>query len=125
MIILYCSVSSRTSRQAMAWFKAHHIPITKKRAEKITRADIVHILSLSENGFSDILKKATGTGTRIHRITQYLEVSNFEQALDCIMENKDILKVPLIFDQKKLVIGYHSERIRVFLPQDYRKSERE
>lgn len=107
----------------MAWFKAHHIPITKKRTEKITRADIVHILSLSENGFSDILKKATGT--RIHWITQYLEVSNFEQALDCIMENKDILKVPLIFDQKKLMIGYHQERIRVFLPQDYRKSERE
>lgn len=124
MIILYCGVSSRTSRQAIAWFDDYEIEIERKRIEQISRADLVHILSLSENGFSDILKSARGSGTRIHTVREKIKNLNFDQAVDCLMHHQDILKVPIIFDDHSLIVGYNSESIRTFLTKEYRRNER-
>ena len=124
MIILYYGVSSRTSRQAIAWLNDYKIEVNKKRIERITRKDLKHILLLSENGFPDILKSARGSGTHIHTIREQIKSSSFENALDCLMEHQDILKVPIIFDDHRLVIGYNSETIRTFITHEYRKSER-
>ncbi|MDC0827027.1 ArsC/Spx/MgsR family protein [Lactococcus petauri] len=124
MIILYYGVSSRTSRQAIAWLNDYKIEVKKKRIEQISRKDLKHILLLSENGFPDILKSARGKGTRIHTIREQIKFSSFEKALDCLMSHQDILKVPIIFDEQRLVIGYNSESIRTFITREYRKSER-
>lgn len=124
MIILYYGISSRTSRQAAAWFEDYKIKIIKKKIAHMTRADLVHILSLSENGFSDILKKSKGTGTRIYKIAQNVKCSSFNEAVDCLLENPDMLKVPIIFDENRLVIGYNSESIRTYITKEYRKSIR-
>lgn len=124
MIILYYCVSSRTSRQAIAWLNEHKVEVKKKRIEQITRKDLKHILLLSENGFPDILKSSRGKGARFHTIREQIKFSSFEKALDCLMSHQDILKVPIIFDEQRLVIGYNSESIRTFITKEYRKSER-
>lgn len=124
MIIMYYGVSSRTSRQADAWFSEYKIKIKKKRIELINRSDLLHILSLSENGFSDILKSSRGSGTRIHKVREIIKHSNFEEAVDCLINHQDIIKVPIIFDDQSLVVGYNNESIRTFIPKNYRKSER-
>lgn len=124
MIILYYSVRSRTSRQAIAWLNDYNINVSKKRIEQISRKDLKHILSLSENGIPDVLKSVRGTGTRIHTIRELIKHLNFEEAIDCLMEHLDILKVPIVFDEKRLVIGYNSESLRTFITKEYRKSER-
>lgn len=123
MIVLYCGVSSRTSRQAAAWFNDYEIKVKKKRIEQISRADLKHILSLSENGFSDILKSSRGSGTRSHALREYIKLSSFDEAVDCLMEHLDILKVPIIFDEHRLIIGYNPESIRMFLTKEYRRSK--
>lgn len=124
MIILYYGVSSRMSRQAIAWLSDYEIEVKQKRIEQISRKDLKHILLLSENGFQDILKSARGNGTRIHAVREQLNFLSFEKALDCLMEHQDILRVPIIFDERRLVIGYNSESIRTFITKEYRKSER-
>lgn len=123
MISVYCGRSSRTSRQAVAWFEEYKIQISKKRIEQITRKDLVHILSISENGFPDIIKSAKGSGTRIHKVRDYMSVLNFDEAIDCLMEYQDVLKVPIIFDEHRLVIGYNPESIRIFTVKEYRRSK--
>ncbi|MFK4899224.1 ArsC/Spx/MgsR family protein [Lactococcus petauri] len=124
MITLYYSVRSRTSRQAIAWLNDYNINVSKKRIEQISRKDLKHILSLSENGIPDVLKSVRGTGTRIHTIRELIKHLNFEEAIDCLLEHLDILKVPIVFDEKRLVIGYNSESLRTFITKEYRKSER-
>lgn len=124
MIILYYGVSSRMSRQAIAWLSDYEIEVKQKRIEQISRKDLKHILLLSENGFQDILKSARGDGTRIHAVREQLNFLSFEKALDCLMEHQDILRVPIIFDERRIVIGYNSESIRTFITKEYRKSER-
>lgn len=121
MIVLYYNVSSKTSRQAISWFDDYKIEVTQKRVEKLVRNDLIFILSLTENGFSDILKKSTGPETRIHKMRQSLKQVNFNEAVEILLENTDIVKVPIIFDDKKLVIGYNSESIRVFIEKEYRR----
>lgn len=123
MIIVYCGRSSRTSRQAVAWFEQYKIQFSKKRIEQITRKDLVHILSISENGFPDILKSAKGSGTRIYTLRERISHLNFEEAVDCLMDHLEILKVPIIFDKQRLVIGYNPESIRAFTKKEYRRSK--
>lgn len=121
MITVYSGRSSRTSRQAVAWFEEYKIQFSKKKIDQMTRADLVHILSISEKGFSDILKNAQGSGTRIHKARNYISVLNFDEAIDFLMSHLEILRVPIIFDKQRLVIGYNPESIRVFTLKEYRK----
>lgn len=123
MINLYCGTSSRTSRQAIAWFDDNKIKFKEKRIEQISQRDLVHILRLSENGFFDILKSAQGSGTRVHTIREHIKYSNFNEAIDYLMEHLDILRVPIIFDEHRLIVGYNSEAIRTFIPKEYRKNK--
>lgn len=123
MIILYCGPSSKMSRQAAAWFNDYEVQVKKKRIEQISRADLKHILSLSENGFSDILKSARGSGTRIQTLRDYIKSLSFDEAVDCLMDHLDILRVPIVFDEHRLAIGYNSETIRMFLTKEYRRSK--
>lgn len=121
MITAYYGASSKTSRQALAWFKNLEIEVTRKRIDHITRRDLVHILSLSENGFSDLLKRRTGSRIHISEVLKQINQSSFEEAVDYLLENMDVIKVPIIFDEKKLLIGYNMESIRMFVPREQRK----
>lgn len=123
MINLYCGTSSQTSRQAIAWFDDNKIKIKKKKIEQISRSDLVHILKLSENGFFDILKSSQGSGTRVHALREHIKYSNFNEAVDCLMEHLDILRVPIIFDENRLIIGYNPESIRTFVPKEHRRNK--
>lgn len=125
MIILCYDTSSRASRQAISWFEYYGIKVHKRRVEQISKGELKHILSLSETGFPEILKKPTGTGTRIHTVNQKLHNMGFEEAIDLILENKDILKVPLIFDDYRLAIGYNTDTIRTFIAKEHRRKTAE
>lgn len=124
MVILYYGKSSSTSRQAVAWFEDLGIEFIKKRIEHISRKDLIRILSLSENGFPDLLKRATGKRIQINEVKKHLNQSSFDEAVDYLLENMDIIKVPIIFDEHKLLIGYNMESIRMFITKDHRKGKR-
>ncbi|MFK4881503.1 ArsC/Spx/MgsR family protein [Lactococcus petauri] len=90
----------------------------RKRVDSITSRELIHILSLTDNGFYDILKKSgsktdTDTDLRKHSI----QLMRFNEGVNYILENTDLLRSPIIFDEKKLIIGYNSDEIRVFLPK--------
>lgn len=124
MVTLYYGSSSKTGRQSLAWFEDLEIEVTKKKIERITRPDLVHILTLSENGFSDVLKRSTGRRLHISEVRNHVNQSSFEEAIDYLLKNMDVLKVPIIFDERKLLIGYNTESIRMFIPKGHRKAER-
>ena len=47
----------------------------------------------------------------------------FNQLLDLLVEKPQLLKRPIIYDGRRLQIGYNEEDIRAFLPRSVRKSE--
>lgn len=121
LITCYYTTSNTSCRKAEAWFENNGIEVSMKRVEHISRADLLHILSLSENGFRDLLRGIGRTGSKFDRLINMIKTMKFNEAVDCILSSNELLRVPIIFDEKKLVVGFNLDEIRAFLPRDYRR----
>lgn len=118
MINIYYSLNSTSSKKAINWFKSIGINIYVKKIKQIEREDILHILYLSDNGFKGILKRGTSINSEL---MSFIEEMETRKAIEFIIEHTELLKVPIIFDEKKLMIGFHAEEIRKFIPKLHRK----
>lgn len=107
----------------MEWFKKHDIECCKKRIDRICKEDLLHFLSLSENGFSDLLKNPNRTKHLYLKQMECLEKMNFNTSIDFIIKHPHLIRVPLILDGDKFSIGYNEEDIRIFLSKKYRNLE--
>ena len=69
MITLYYDLSSNSCKQALTRLKKHGIEYEMKRISKISEIDLMNVLALTENGFSDILKCPSRVNSQITRRT--------------------------------------------------------
>lgn len=119
MIHIYTTPSCSSCRKAKKWFDQYEIPYQEKNifSIKLSRQDIYNILRNSENGFEDIIS----TRSKIIKENNIdIESMTISELTDFIVENPSILRRPIIFDDKKMQIGYNDEEIRVFLPRELR-----
>ena len=121
MITLYYDKKNNSCKQAMRWFIKYGIEVRKRDVSHISKEKLFHILTLSQNGFFDILRNPAQSGTKLNHILEDINESDFDESLKIILAHPGVLKVPIIFDEKKLVVGYNVEDIRIFLPNRYRK----
>ncbi|MCC6119275.1 Spx/MgsR family RNA polymerase-binding regulatory protein [Lactiplantibacillus plantarum] len=119
---LYYSTSSKSSRSARAWLVENNIPFNELDiiANPLDRDELKQILRLTENGFEDIVSTRSKAFKALH-----IDLSDlgFNQLLDLLVEKPQLLKRPIIYDGRRLQIGYNEEDIRAFLPRSVRKSE--
>ncbi|KZT78752.1 Spx/MgsR family RNA polymerase-binding regulatory protein [Lactiplantibacillus plantarum] len=119
---LYYSTSSKSSRSARAWLVENNIPFNERDiiANPLDRDELKQILRLTENGFEDIVSTRSKAFKAL-----YIDLSDlgFNQLLDLLVEKPQLLKRPIIYDGRRLQIGYNEEDIRAFLPRSVRKSE--
>ena len=119
---LYYSTSSKSSRSARAWLVENNIPFNERDiiANPLDRDELKQILRLTENGFEDIVSTRSKAFKALH-----IDLSDlgFNQLLDLLVEKPQLLKLPIIYDGRRLQIGYNEEDIRAFLPRSVRKSE--
>ncbi|ASG79132.1 MULTISPECIES: Spx/MgsR family RNA polymerase-binding regulatory protein [Lactiplantibacillus] len=119
---LYYSTSSKSSRSARAWLVENNIPFNERDiiANPLDRDELKQILRLTENGFEDIVSTRSKAFKALHIDLADL---GFNQLLDLLVEKPQLLKRPIIYDGRRLQIGYNEEDIRAFLPRSVRKSE--
>ena len=120
MITFYYDISVVSCKQAVQWFEEYKIEINKKRIERISKKDLIRILSLSENGFHDVLKSLNKSGARLTEQVKIIERLGFADAIDFVVSHTNVLRTPIVMDEHKLVIGYNAENMRVFLSREYR-----
>jgi regulatory protein spx len=123
MITLYYDLSSTSCKQALTWLKKHEIEYEMKRISKISDVDLMSVLSLTENGFSDILKRPSRVNAQSREELKKIEMMNFTDGIRFISYHTHLLKTPIIFENNKLTIGYNAENMRIFLSRDYRNVE--
>lgn len=122
MIRIYTVSSCTSCKKAKTWLNAHHLPYKEHNLgkEAITKAEILEILSKTENGIASIVSSknryAKGLGVDI----EDLSVS---QVIKIITDNPRILKSPILIDSKRLQVGYKEDDIRAFLPRAFRNVE--
>lgn len=121
MIVFYYNISNGSCRKAMSWFSEHGIVVDTKKVESISRTDLVTALCLSERGFTDLLKNRNISNSTLKNVITNILSMSFNDAVDFILDNPDVLKVPLIVGENKLVLGYNSEDMRVFISRSQRE----
>lgn len=119
MIIIYTRARCRSSIKSVRWLEKHLIPFKKRRVEQLSKENLTIILSLSESGFSDILKKRGDFRTQLK--IEHLSELNYNQAVDYLSNHTEILRTPLIFSNNKLLVGHDDVEIRKFIPHINRK----
>ncbi|KRL08453.1 arsenate reductase [Levilactobacillus zymae DSM 19395] len=83
-------------------------------------AEVKQILRLTENGSEDIISTRSNIFKQLHVDLDSLSVS---QLVDLVVKYPDLIKRPIIFDDKRLEVGYNEEEIRRFLPREVRTAE--
>lgn len=120
MIILYYRSSHSSSRKAEKWFMKQEINIHKKRIEYISKKELIHVLCMSNRGFQDILKQTNISTPHVQNMLQKVSLMSFNESIDFILMHPELLKVPIIVDDCKLIVGYNAEIIRTFIPRKRR-----
>ena len=88
--------------------------------DNINREELLKILSLTEEGFEEIISKRSRAYKRLKIDFENISVN---ELLDLIEKNRTLLRRPLILDERRLQVGYNEDDIRKFLPRNVRSVE--
>lgn len=122
MIKIYTS-SSASSRKAIDWLVAHNLKFEEINWEKqnMTIEDFFLILSLTDKGISEIISKKC---LAYHSFSEGMNNLTLEEVFMYVQTQKALLRLPLIFDEQHLQVGFNSDDIRQFIPSEVRKITR-
>lgn len=122
MVDLYVSPSCTSCRKAKAWFEKHSIPFRERNifSEPLTKGEILQILRMTENSTEEIISTRS-------RAFQQLKINlddlSIDQLLALVEKNPNLLRRPIIMDDRRLQVGYNEDEIRRFLPRKVRRLE--
>ena len=121
MVILYLTPSCTSCRKAKAWLEKHHIDYIERNiiSDPPTVNEIKSILRLTEDGTNDIISTQSKIFQELNINVESLSLNEF---YNLIMKYPQMLRRPIIQDEKRLQVGYSEEEIRRFLPRKVRNS---
>lgn len=121
MTKLYHRISCSSSQKIFLWFKKYNVSVETYTIRSITKVDLINVLSLTNEGIVEIIKQRNQSNEEVKEKLKRLEEMNFNDAIDYLLQNTDLLRTPITLDKNKYMIGYHVEEIRKFMPKEYRK----
>lgn len=126
MIKIYRKTKSdRRVSEVIDWLESHCIPYKIISSADLSVQNVKQMLSLSENGFDDILVSRLRTSPHKALLScskvEEVPMQNFIQQ---ILQSPGSIKEPILFDETKIMIGYNSNEIRKFIPKSHRRVER-
>lgn len=122
MLTIYLSPSCTSCRKAYAWLEEYEIPFVERNIIKTppNKVEINEILTLTENGTEDIIstrsKAFQELNININELTMH-------QLYDLIYDHPEILRKPILVDERRIQIGYNESEIRQFVPREVREIE--
>lgn len=122
MIYVYYRGGCTSSRKAFVWFKKYGIKIEKKKLSKLSKHELLELLTSSDEGISYIIKRPGKNRLYISKVLEEMMDMTLNEALDYLLSNSDLLPTPIIMDEKNFLIGYNENEIRKFLPKELRRS---
>lgn len=105
--------SNSSSRKVVKWLNDHDVEFIEVRlkTDALTKQEMKGLLSFTDNGLSDLLKRTTQVN---------FDDLPLSRAIDRLIADPRPLKSPILFDGKKLRIGFNEDKIRCFIPRRQR-----
>lgn len=122
MLNLYVAPSSASSRKARSWLNEHRVEFKERNisSNPLNSDEVKQILRLTENGSEDIISKRSNIFKKLNIDIDDLSLT---ELVDLLVKYPDLIKRPIIFDDRRLEVGYNEEEIRRFLPRYVRVAE--
>ncbi|GAA0480402.1 transcriptional regulator SpxA [Alkalibacterium sp. s-m-22] len=122
MITLYVSPSCTSCRKAKAWLEEQNLEFNEKNIfhEPLTKEEIKQILSLTEEGTSELISYRSQA---YQALSEDIDDLSLNELLDLFENEPSLIRRPIIMDDRRLQIGYNEEEIRCFLPRKVRELE--
>ncbi|WP_090925575.1 transcriptional regulator SpxA [Salibacterium qingdaonense] len=119
MVTLLTSPSCTSCRKAKAWLEEYNIPFEERNifASPLTVDEVKEIVRLTEDGTDEIVSKRSKV---FQELNVELENLSLQRLFELISEYPGLLRRPIIFDEKRLQVGYNEAEIRRFLPRKVR-----
>nr|WP_270744839.1 ArsC/Spx/MgsR family protein [Lactococcus petauri] len=76
---------------------------------------------MTDKGLEDIVKRPMRSKSETRKGILHLYELSFNEGLEYLKHNTNLLQTPIVLDDNKLLVGYNSEEIRKYLPQKYRR----
>ncbi len=120
MIVIYTSPGCASCRKVKAWLKEHHLPYIEKNIFQIllNKKEVKYLLQRSDNGSEDIISKRSKV---IQENNYNIDEMSTNELVDFIIANPSVLRRPIILNDTNFQIGYDSEEIDAFVPEELRK----
>ena len=121
--ILYSFRQSKARDDVVNWLIENKIYYNERKISKyepLRRIEIINFLKLSDNGFEDILKrnlKKIEIDGNVHLIDEL----STNQMIDMIIMKPLLLKNPILINNKKIIAGFQSNNMGIFIPKEVRK----
>ncbi len=120
MIVVYTSPGCASCRKVKQWLKDRNLPYKEKNIFKtlLDEEEIRYLLMRSENGTEDIISKRSKVLSE-NQID--IDSMSLNELISFIRLNPSVLKRPIILNERSFQVGYDSEEIGVFVPQELRR----
>jgi regulatory protein spx len=123
--LFYCSRKlnnkAHTDNKAKEWLKQHRLTFEQIPIEKMTRQELLHLLSLTETGVEEIISDRNKLYKDLRRNKLLTDTMSLNEWLEFMLRNPLLLRIPIIMDEKKLQVGFNADEIRKFIPRMIRK----
>lgn len=122
MLTIYLSPSCTSCRKAHAWLVEYEIPFVERNImkEPPTKVEINEILTLTMNGTEDIISTRSKAFQDLNININELKM---HELYTLIHEHPEILRKPILVDDRRIQIGYNESEIRQFVPKKVRRNE--
>lgn len=119
MVTIYTTPSSLACRKAKAWLQKNDIMYTERNlySQPLSVNEIKEILRKTEGGTDEIIS------TRSKKFKNLkIDINNtpLNELCELIQKNPELLRRPIVFDEKNLHAGYNEEEMGRFLPRKAR-----
>jgi Arsenate reductase and related proteins, glutaredoxin family len=95
-------------------FEKNGIKVEKIPSHSINREELIQALILTYNGFDDIVV----TRPQNEQLKQLKEICydfNFNRAVEFLIGHPELVKTPIVYDEKNLVVSTRAEKIKKFM----------
>ncbi|WDA68469.1 Spx/MgsR family RNA polymerase-binding regulatory protein [Lactococcus lactis] len=122
MITIYTKGSCLSSRNVRKWLENHHILFKEVNltTQAISKEEFVELLRFTQFGTQELLSRNSSIYKKLSKRYNFQELTLSELIL-VVQAYPSLLRKPILFDGKRLQVGYNEDEMRKFIPRLYRK----
>lgn len=122
MVIIYLSPSCTSCRKAHAWLEEYNIPYIERNIIKNppSQSELEKIMSLTSKGTEEIISTRSKAFKKLN-----IDIDDYSlnELYELIQEHPEILRKPIIIDQRRIQVGFNESEIRQFVPRKVRQKQ--